>query len=186
MRGALGFFRDRFGADCLFSSTFCLCSCKAVFVDTDALPAAESRVGDLVQNTIEAELVRQLTETLLQCGVQESQIGIISLYRQQVKVLHHLLQERKGVEILTADKSQGRDKECIIISLVRSNDGGHVRFLFFAKTLAVFVEDVDPRTFADRGLGQGLATHECLVYAREEEARYLWVPEDAAARAAAS
>jgi DNA replication ATP-dependent helicase Dna2 len=54
--------------------------------------------------------------------------GIISLYRQQVKVLHHLLQERKGVEILTADKSQGRDKECIIISLVRSNDGGHVRF----------------------------------------------------------
>ncbi|KAF8184796.1 Dna2-domain-containing protein [Pholiota molesta] len=101
-------------------------SCKAVFVDTDALPAAESRVGDLVQNTIEAELVRQLTETLLQCGVQESQIGIISLYRQQVKVLHHLLQERKGVEILTADKSQGRDKECIIISLVRSNDGGHI------------------------------------------------------------
>lgn len=30
------------------------------------------------------------------------------------------------VEILTADKSQGRDKECILISLVRSNDVGNI------------------------------------------------------------
>jgi len=30
------------------------------------------------------------------------------------------------VEILTADKSQGRDKECILISLVRSNEDGNV------------------------------------------------------------
>ncbi|KAF8908142.1 DNA replication factor Dna2-domain-containing protein [Gymnopilus junonius] len=75
--------------------------CKAVFVDTDALSATESRVGDLVQNTTEAEL-------------------------QQIKLLQHLLQERKGVEILTADKSQGRDKDCVIVSLVRSNDGGHI------------------------------------------------------------
>ncbi|KAF9479182.1 Dna2-domain-containing protein [Pholiota conissans] len=101
-------------------------SCKAVFVDTDAVPALESRVGDLVQNTIEGELVHQLTETLIHCGVRESQIGIISLYRQQVKLLHHLLQARKSVEILTADKSQGRDKDCIIISLVRANEGGHI------------------------------------------------------------
>jgi len=36
-------------------------SCKAVFVDTDTLPARDSRVGDLVQNTTEAELVRQFT-----------------------------------------------------------------------------------------------------------------------------
>ncbi|KDR70214.1 hypothetical protein GALMADRAFT_76567, partial [Galerina marginata CBS 339.88] len=101
-------------------------SCKAVFVDTDALPAHDSRVGDLVQNTTEAELVRQFTETLLQCGVQEAQIGIISLYRQQVKLLQHLLQARAGVEVLTADKSQGRDKDCVIVSLVRSNEEGHI------------------------------------------------------------
>ena len=101
-------------------------SCKAVFVDTDSLPAPDSRVGDLVQNLTEANLVHQLTETLIRCGVQESQIGIISLYRQQVKLLQHLLRERRGVEILTADRSQGRDKDCIIISLVRSNPDGFV------------------------------------------------------------
>ena len=99
---------------------------RAVFVDTDAIPALDSRAGDNVQNTKEAELVRQLAETLIRCGVDQSQIGILSLYRQQVKLLQHLLQDRQGVEILTADRSQGRDKDCIIISLVRSNEDGNV------------------------------------------------------------
>ncbi|KAJ7044139.1 Dna2-domain-containing protein [Mycena alexandri] len=101
-------------------------SCKAVFVDTDAVPALDSRVGDLVQNEVEANLVYQVTETLLRSGVPAEQIGIISVYRQQLKLLGHLLAERKGIEILTADRSQGRDKECIIISMVRSNDTGYV------------------------------------------------------------
>lgn len=104
------------------------CRCKAIFVDTDGLPAYDSRVGDLVQNAIEGDLVRQITETLLCSGVQEDQIGILSLYRQQVKLLSHLLQSYKGIEILTADRSQGRDKDCIIISMVRSNDTGQVCF----------------------------------------------------------
>jgi DNA replication ATP-dependent helicase Dna2 len=81
-----------------------------------------------VQNKTEAELVRQLTETLLRSGVKEEQIGIISLYKQQVKLLSHLLDEKKGIEILTADKSQGRDKDCIIVSLVRSNEAGNVSY----------------------------------------------------------
>ena len=101
--------------------------CKAVFVDTDAAPAPESRVGDLVQNETEASLVYQLTQTLLRSGVREEQIGIISLYRQQIKLLSHHLQGHDGIEILTADRSQGRDKDCIIISMVRSNDAEQVR-----------------------------------------------------------
>ncbi|RPD65180.1 Dna2-domain-containing protein [Lentinus tigrinus ALCF2SS1-7] len=99
-------------------------SCKAVFVDTDKVPARDSRVGDLVENQMEARLVYQVTECLVGCGVQEQQIGVISLYRQQLKLLSHLLQDRKGLEFLTADRSQGRDKDCIIISLVRSNSDG--------------------------------------------------------------
>ncbi|KAF8876665.1 DNA replication factor Dna2-domain-containing protein [Infundibulicybe gibba] len=101
-------------------------SCKAVFVDTDNIPASDSRVGDLVQNVVEAELVRQVTEILTCSGIRDEQVGIISLYRQQVKLLTHTLQNHPGVEILTADRSQGRDKDCIIISLVRSNDSAQV------------------------------------------------------------
>lgn len=101
-------------------------SCKAVFVDTDLLGDTDTRIGDLVQNPTEASLVYQVAETLIRSGVPQSQLGIISLYRQQNKLLSHLLHERKEVEILTADRSQGRDKECIIISMVRSNDAGQV------------------------------------------------------------
>ncbi|KAH9914176.1 Dna2-domain-containing protein [Epithele typhae] len=101
-------------------------STTAVFVDTDAVPARDSRVGDLIENQTEAKLVYQITECLLGCGVREEQIGVISLYRQQLKQLAHLLRERKGIEILTADRSQGRDKDCVIMSLVRSNDDGLV------------------------------------------------------------
>ncbi|KIM55426.1 hypothetical protein SCLCIDRAFT_17374 [Scleroderma citrinum Foug A] len=100
--------------------------CKAVFVDTDRVPAFDSRVGDLVQNEIEGKLVYQITETLLQCGVSQKQIGIMSLYQQQIKLLSHLLQGKNDIEILTADKSQGRDKDCVIISMVRSNDSGQI------------------------------------------------------------
>ncbi|KAJ3553389.1 hypothetical protein NM688_g3640 [Phlebia brevispora] len=100
--------------------------CKAVFVDTDAVPAEESRVGDLVQNVTEAAMVQQLTRCLLRSGIHEEQIGVISLYRQQIKLLSYLLQDHKSIEILTADRSQGRDKDCIIISMVRSNEYGTI------------------------------------------------------------
>ena len=97
-----------------------------MLVDTDNVPARDSRVGDLVENQLEAQLVYQITECLLGCGVQEQQIGLLSLYRQQLKLLSHRFRDRKGLEILTADRSQGRDKDCVIISLVRSNADGQV------------------------------------------------------------
>jgi DNA replication ATP-dependent helicase Dna2 len=84
-------------------------------------------VGDLVQNTTEATLIHQITELFIRCGVEESSIGIISLYRQQIKLLSNLLQDRPEVEILTVDRSQGRDKDCVIVSMVRSNEDGQVR-----------------------------------------------------------
>jgi len=96
--------------------------CKAVFVDTDGIPGYESRVGNLIQNEVEAELVQQVTEALVAGGVSPDQIGIITLYRQQVKLISYLLGGRKDVEILTADRSQGRDKDVVIFSMVRSND----------------------------------------------------------------
>jgi DNA replication ATP-dependent helicase Dna2 len=106
-----------------------VCSRKAVFVDTDQVPATESLVGDLVQNVTEAILVQQFTECLIRGGIHPDQIGVVTLYRQQIKLLSHLLGSQPDVEILTADRSQGRDKDCIIISMVRSNEEGTVRFI---------------------------------------------------------
>jgi DNA replication ATP-dependent helicase Dna2 len=89
----------------------------------------ESQVGDLVQNVTEGVLVQQFTECLLRSGIHAEQIGVVTLYRQQIKLLSHLLSSQPDVEILTADRSQGRDKDCIIMSMVRSNEEGTVCFL---------------------------------------------------------
>ncbi|KAF8273386.1 AAA domain-containing protein [Lactarius quietus] len=104
----------------------CVAHRKAVFVDTDLVPATESLVSDLVQNVTEAVLVRQFTECLLRSGIRAEQIGVVTLYRQQIKLLSHLLSSEPDIEILTADRSQGRDKDCIIMSMVRSNEEGIV------------------------------------------------------------
>jgi DNA replication ATP-dependent helicase Dna2 len=63
---------------------------------------------------------------LRKCGVPASEIGVMSVYRSQLKVLSHVLAEHPDVEIHTADRFQGRDKEVVIISLVRSNPEKYV------------------------------------------------------------
>ncbi|GAA5863149.1 hypothetical protein JCM3774_001437 [Rhodotorula dairenensis] len=92
-----------------------------LFLDTDALPARERRDQSLVDNATEAALVKEVITGLLSARVAEEDIAVITPYRQQVKLIADELSDTDGVEVLTADRSQGRDKECIIISLVRSN-----------------------------------------------------------------
>ncbi|KAK4057444.1 DNA replication endonuclease-helicase Dna2 [Microbotryomycetes sp. JL221] len=97
-----------------------------VFLQTDKMPALERRIGSRFDNAGEAKIVLHSTEALLRCGVQPQDIGVITPYRHQHKLLSRKLEHVPEVEVLTADRSQGRDKECIIMSLVRSNDGNHV------------------------------------------------------------
>ncbi|GAA5923588.1 hypothetical protein JCM1841_001292 [Sporobolomyces salmonicolor] len=99
---------------------------KVIFVDTDQLPAVERKRGSLIENELEACLVQKTVEAMSRCGVAQHDIGVITLYRQQIKLLQRELQSFPDVEVLTADRSQGRDKECILMSLVRSNSAGHV------------------------------------------------------------
>ena len=92
-----------------------------VFVNTDGIAARETRSGRLVQNDVEACLTNSLIRAYLNKGVVDSQVGVISLYRQQIKLLQDKLRDRPQIEVLTADKSQGRDKDLVVISMVRSN-----------------------------------------------------------------
>lgn len=116
----------------------------------------------------------QITEAFLRSGVQEDQIGIMSLYRQQIKLLSHFLQDRKEIEILTADRSQGRDKDCIIISMVRSNDQGQVRSIGCSYTIAARANVPG----ADWRLAQGLAASQRVVHTCAVEADHHWLPKD--------
>lgn len=56
---------------------------------------------------------------MLDSGALAGQIGVVSAYRYQVQTLKRNIQH--GIEVLTVDQFQGRDKECVFISFVRSN-----------------------------------------------------------------
>ena len=89
----------------------------AVFVDTDAVKAVESRADTLVENRAEAEWIVRMSDMLIQANVAAADIGILTPYRQQAK----LLRDRCACEVLTVDQAQGRDWPVVLVSLVRSN-----------------------------------------------------------------
>lgn len=103
---------------------------SVIFLDTDNIPLSEVHKSDLVQNELETEIIYQLVQSLTMCGVSNSSIGIISPYRAQIKLLHSCFRGmKKDLEIHTVDKFQGKDKDCIIVSLVRSNRDGNIGIL---------------------------------------------------------
>ena len=96
-------------------------SFKAVFVNTDALPVHNSRVGDLMQNTTGRRkgLYTSSRHTEWRAGHKDDLL---------CKLLQHFLPERvkNGLEILAADQSQDRDSERTIAGLVCPNEAGQV------------------------------------------------------------
>lgn len=79
-------------------------------------------------NAREAELVARVVQEWLDAGLPAAGIGIITPYAAQAQLLEDQLQAL-GVEIDTVDGFQGREKEAIAISLVRSNPEAKVGFL---------------------------------------------------------
>ena len=81
-------------------------------------------------NENEALLVKRHVVSLIKSGVPSEDIGIITPYSAQVATLKSLISEvYPNVEISTVDGFQGREKEVIVLSLVRSNDKFEVGFL---------------------------------------------------------
>ena len=85
----------------------------AVFVDTDAVKAVESRADTLVENRVEAEWIVRMSDVLIQANVAAADIGILTPYRQQAK----LLRDRCACEVLTVDQAQGRDWPVVLVSM---------------------------------------------------------------------
>lgn len=79
-------------------------------------------------NPLEINVVVQKVGELLESGVQEEDIAVIAPYGAQVRRLRHRI-DRRGIEIDTVDGFQGREKEVVILTMVRSNDAGEIGFL---------------------------------------------------------
>ena len=100
------------------------------FIDTAGSGHEEVREtsGSSTANPDEAALAARKAQDLIDLGVAPQDIAIITPYTAQVR----LLEERSvhdAVEIGSIDSFQGREKEAVVISLVRSNEAGEIGFL---------------------------------------------------------
>ena len=80
------------------------------------------------QNPLEAQCVIKKINALCAAGVPPNMIAIIAPYAAQVRRIREAC-DYSGVEIDTVDGFQGREKEVVILSLVRSNPEGEIGFL---------------------------------------------------------
>jgi hypothetical protein len=105
------------------------------FVCTDACGAGVgeeelSGRGGGALNRLEAELVGCIVRSALVGGCSPSSVCVIAPYRAQLSLIAGRLgeclspREAEAVEVATVDRFQGRDKDLVIVSLVRHNDRG--------------------------------------------------------------
>ena len=92
-------------------------------------------------NEGEAELVAREVERVLALGVAPADVAVISPYDAQVQRLRQLLAVRveQGLEVDTVDGFQGREKDAVVVSLVRSNEDGEVGFLADVRRMNVAI-----------------------------------------------
>ena len=79
-------------------------------------------------NEFEAELAQRFLETGIQIGLDPEEIALIAPYKDQVDLINKNIANEK-IEIDTVDGFQGREKEVIILTLVRSNNRNEIGFL---------------------------------------------------------
>ncbi|MED6121097.1 hypothetical protein PIB30_027033 [Stylosanthes scabra] len=92
-----------------------------IFIDTDMLPALEVRDQKTVNNPVEAQIIAEVAMELVKNGIVGEQIGVITPYNSQANLIRKAASDT-SMEIHTIDKYQGRDKDCILVSFVRSSE----------------------------------------------------------------
>lgn len=99
---------------------------RVIFIDTSTLPPSgssstprgEKVVPNGLVNEAEANLISEVLQALLLGGIDPGDIGITSPYKAQVDLM---ARDAGGVEVMTLDRYQGREKDVILLSFVRDN-----------------------------------------------------------------
>ncbi|GFZ00871.1 RNA helicase [Actinidia rufa] len=142
-----------------------------------------SASGTSYLNRTEASNVEKIVTTFLKSGVVPSQIGVITPYEgQRAYIVNYMSrngalrqQLYKEIEVASVDSFQGREKDYIILSCVRSNEHQGIGFLNDPRRLNVALTRArygivilgNPKVLSKQQLWNGLLTHykehECLV-----------------------
>lgn len=102
-----------------------------LFLDTAGKGFDESREPgtESLRNEGEAGLVVARAKELLAAGLAPEQLAVITPYSAQASLVRELLTAWPTLEVDTIDAFQGREKEAVLLSLVRSNGEQQVGFL---------------------------------------------------------
>ncbi|MFO0631157.1 MAG: C-terminal helicase domain-containing protein [Polyangiales bacterium] len=105
-----------------------------LFVDTAGRGWDESQdEGDESRlNVGEAEAVRAVVRSLLDAGLDPAELAVITPYAAQAARVRALLAGEGAagaVEVDTVDSFQGREKDAVVLTMVRANDRGELGFL---------------------------------------------------------
>jgi superfamily I DNA and/or RNA helicase len=86
-------------------------------------------------NPLESKVAIKIVNDYLDLGFDQKDIGIISPYADQVG----FIKNKVDVDVKSVDGFQGKEKEIIIISTVRSNEWGNIGFLRDLRRLNVAI-----------------------------------------------
>jgi predicted DNA helicase len=142
------------------------------FIDTAGAGFSEEQEADGASrlNRQEAELIVTHARRLLAAGLEPRQVAVITPYAAQARLIRELLQI-PGLEVDTVDGFQGREKEAILITLVRSNDEGEIGFLADTRRMNVALTRAR-RKLTVVGDGATIANHpfyqRLLAFAEEQ------------------
>jgi predicted DNA helicase len=104
-----------------------------IFIDTAGKGWTDEHGVDdpSTRNPAAAARVAAEARRLLGRGLSAADVAVITPYDAQARLLHDLLAAERdaGLEIGTVDGFQGREKEAILVDLVRSNERGELGFL---------------------------------------------------------
>ena len=119
---------------------------SSAFLLTHAQGAEEiSASGTSYLNRTEASMVEKVITHFLRAGVTSQQIGVITPYEgQRAYIVNYMMRNgplRKqlytDIEVASVDAFQGREKDFIVLSCVRSNDKHGIGFLVDPRRLNV-------------------------------------------------
>jgi predicted DNA helicase len=101
-----------------------------VFIDTKMMTANERSLkgSNSYDNPVEMEILLDIVDEALKSKLKPKDLAVIAPYKDQVDLFkkHNNIE---NLEINTVDGFQGREKEVILISLVRSNSHNNIGFL---------------------------------------------------------
>ncbi|KAM8861024.1 DNA-binding protein SMUBP-2 [Synchiropus picturatus] len=145
-------------------------STPLLLIDTAGCGLTELEVVDEQSkgNKGEVDIVELHVNALTEAGVHDRDIAVIAPYNLQVDLLRQKLSPKHPeMEIKSVDGFQGREKEAVVLSLVRSNRKGEVGFLAEDRRINVAVTRArrhvavvcDTQTVQNHGFLKSLVSH---------------------------